>query len=384
MNVDTKVLHSYPVIDSETGAAAIPKYQASTFHQKNFPDSQEYTYTRFGNPTVKAAEKAVAALEDAKYGIAFSSGMAAITASLLVLNSGDHLVLGGNIYGGTFQLLTELLNRFNVTYTFVDERNPLAWEEAIRSNTKMFYLETPSNPLLTVTDIQAVCRIAKTHGLITICDNTFMTPYFQQPLILGVDIVIHSATKFLGGHSDIVMGVAVTNSEELKEKLRKNQKIIGSIPGIEEAWLLLRGIKTLAVRMKQASCNALILANRLQSLVNVQAVHYPGLENHPDHLQHFKQATNGGAVLSFELNTERQVHQLFQRIKLPIVAVSLGGVESILSYPWTMSHACMAESDRLKAGVTPKLVRLSCGIEDVDDLWLDIQQALEGEENEEN
>ncbi|OJG76583.1 hypothetical protein RV10_GL003637 [Enterococcus pallens] len=372
------------MIDSETGAAAIPKYQASTFHQKNFPDSQEYTYTRFGNPTVKAAEKAVAALEDAKYGIAFSSGMAAITASLLVLNSGDHLVLGGNIYGGTFQLLTELLNRFNVTYTFVDERNPLAWEEAIRSNTKMFYLETPSNPLLTVTDIQAVCRIAKTHGLITICDNTFMTPYFQQPLILGVDIVIHSATKFLGGHSDIVMGVAVTNSEELKEKLRKNQKIIGSIPGIEEAWLLLRGIKTLAVRMKQASCNALILANRLQSLVNVQAVHYPGLENHPDHLQHFKQATNGGAVLSFELNTERQVHQLFQRIKLPIVAVSLGGVESILSYPWTMSHACMAESDRLKAGVTPKLVRLSCGIEDVDDLWLDIQQALEGEENEEN
>ncbi|MEO1770759.1 trans-sulfuration enzyme family protein [Candidatus Enterococcus ferrettii] len=384
MNFDTKVLHSYPVIDSDTGAASIPKYQSSTFHQKNFPDNQEYTYTRFGNPTVEAAEKAVAALENAKFGIAFSSGMAAITASLLVLNSGDHLVLGKNIYGGTFQLLTELLNRFNVTYTFVDERHPSAWEEAIRSNTKLFYLETPSNPLLTVTNIQEVCKIAKTHKLLTVCDNTFMTPYYQQPLTLGADIVIHSATKFLGGHSDIVMGFAVTNNEEFKEKLRKNQKIIGSIPGIEEAWLLLRGIKTLAVRMKQASCNALILANRLQTLTKVTAVHYPGLENHPDHLQHFKQATNGGAVLSFELDAKEQVHQLFQRVKIPIVAVSLGGVESILSYPWTMSHACMSESDRLKAGVTPKLVRLSCGIEDVDDLWVDIQQALEGEENEEN
>ena len=384
MNFDTKVLHSYPMIDSDTGAASIPKYQSSTFHQKNFPDNQKYTYTRFGNPTVEGAEKAIAALEDAKYGIAFSSGMAAITATLLVLNSGDHLVLGKNIYGGTFQLLTELLNRFDVTYTYVDERNPSDWEEAIRSNTKMFYLETPSNPLLTVTNIQDVCRIAKMNKLLTVCDNTFMTPYYQQPLALGADIVIHSATKFLGGHSDLVMGVAVTNNEELKEKLYKNQKIIGSIPGIEEAWLLLRGIKTLTVRMKQASCNALFLAKRLQTSDNVLAVHYPGLENHPDHLQHFQQAANGGAVLSFELKTEEQVHQLFKRVKIPIVAVSLGGVESILSYPWTMSHACMSEFDRLNAGVTTKLVRLSCGIEDVEDLWEDIQQALEGEEYEKN
>lgn len=384
MNFDTKVLHSYPVVDSDTGAASIPKYQSSTFHQKNFPEKQEYTYTRFGNPTVEAAEKAVASLEDARYGIAFSSGMAAITASLLLLSAGDHLVLGENIYGGTFQLLTELLSRFKVTYTFVDERNPLAWKEAIRPNTKMFYLETPSNPLLTVTNIREVCKIARTYELLTVCDNTFMTPYYQQPLTLGADIVIHSATKFLGGHSDLVMGFAVTDDDELKEKLHKNQKIIGSIPGIEEAWLLLRGIKTLTVRMKQASQNALVLAQRLQTLPSIKAVHYPGLESHPDHSQHSQQATNGGAVLSFELTTEQQVHQLFQQIKIPIVAVSLGGVESILSYPWTMSHACMAEEDRLKAGVTTKLVRLSCGIEDAEDLWSDIQQALEGEENEEN
>lgn len=380
MKFDTKVLHGYPVIDSDTGAASIPKYQSSTFHQKDFPEKQEYTYTRFGNPTVEAAEKALASLEDANYGIAFSSGMAAITASLLLLSSGDHLVLGENIYGGTFQLLTELLNRFDVNYTFVDEQNPLAWEQAIRPNTKMFYLETPSNPLLTITNIQEVCSIAKAHKLLTVCDNTFMTPYYQQPLKLGVDIVIHSATKFLGGHSDLVMGFAATNNGELREKLRKNQKIIGSIPGIEEAWLLLRGIKTLTVRMKQASHNALILAQRLSTLSCVKTVYYPGLENHPDYSLHFQQATNGGAVLSFELDTEQQVHRLFQRIKIPIVAVSLGGVESILSYPWTMSHACMSEQDRLKAGVTTKLVRLSCGIEAIEDLWLDIQQALEGEE----
>lgn len=384
MNFDTKVLHGYPVIDSDTGAASIPKYQSSTFHQKNFPEKQEYTYTRFGNPTVEAAEKAVAALEDAKYGVSFSSGMAAITASLLLLSAGDHLVLGENIYGGTFQLLTELLSRFEVTYTFVDERNPLAWKQAICPNTKMFYLETPSNPLLTVTNIQEVCKIAKANNLLTVCDNTFMTPYYQKPLILGADIVIHSATKFLGGHSDLVMGFAVTNSIVLKEKLYKNQKIIGSIPGIEEAWLLLRGLKTLTVRMKQASQNALILAEKLLTLPDVKAVHYPGLENHPDYSQHFQQASNGGAVLSFELKTEQQVQRLFQQVKIPIVAVSLGGVESILSYPWTMSHACMSEEDRLKAGVTPKLVRLSCGIEDVDDLWRDIQLALEGGENEEN
>lgn len=384
MNFDTKALHGYPVIDSDTGAASIPKYQSSTFHQKDFPEKQAYTYTRFGNPTVEAAEKAVAALEDANYGIAFSSGMAAITASLLLLSAGDHLILGGNIYGGTFQLLTELLNRFEVTYTFVDERNPAAWEQAIRPNTKMFYLETPSNPLLTVTNIQKVCDIAKTHKLLTVCDNTFMTPYYQQPLTLGADIVIHSATKFLGGHSDLVMGFAVTNDDDLREKLQKNQKIIGSIPGIEEAWLLLRGIKTLTVRMKQASHNALMLAQKLQALPSVKTVHYPGLENHPDYSLHFLQASNGGAVLSFELKTEQQVHQLFHRVKIPLVAVSLGGVESILSYPWTMSHACMSEQDRLKAGVTTKLVRLSCGIEAAEDLWLDIQQALEGEENEKN
>ncbi|MGM0215985.1 trans-sulfuration enzyme family protein [Enterococcus sp. AZ109] len=384
MNIDTKVLHSYPVVDPNTGAASIPKYQSSTFHQKAFPEKQPYTYTRFGNPTIEAAEQAVASLENGKYGVAFSSGMAAITASLLLLSAGDHLVLGENIYGGTFQLLSELLSRFEVTYTFVDERDPSAWEKAIQVNTKMFYLETPSNPLLTVTNIQEVCQIAKAHQLLTVCDNTFMTPYYQQPLALGADIVVHSATKFLGGHSDLVMGFAVTNVAELCEKLYKNQKIIGSIPGIEEAWLLLRGVKTLTVRMKQASANALTIAQKLLTLSNVKAVHYPGLEQHPDHFQHFQQATSGGAVLSFELTSKSQVQKLFQQVKIPIVAVSLGGVESILSYPWTMSHACMAEEDRLKAGVKPTLVRLSCGIEDAEDLWLDIQQALEGEENEKN
>ncbi|WP_288394956.1 PLP-dependent aspartate aminotransferase family protein [uncultured Vagococcus sp.] len=377
MNINTKLLHSYPVIDQETGASSIPKYQASTFHQSDVFNHEGFNYTRFGNPTVEAAEKCVAMLEDAKHGLAFSSGMAAINSVLFLLSSGDHLVLGKNIYGGTFQTVTEFLERFGVEYTFVDESNVNEWQEAVRENTKMFYLETPSNPLLTITDLKKVCNIAKKHQILAACDNTFMTPLEQSPLELGVDVVIHSATKFINGHSDIVAGFVVTNDDKLNETLKRHQKALGGVLSVEDAWLVLRGVKTMGLRMEKSIKNAKEIANFLKTKKQVKEIYYPGLETHTDYDIHMTQAKSGGAVLSFELETKEQVERLFNKCEVPIVAVSLGGVESILSYPWLMSHACMEESERLKMGVTPTLVRLSCGIEDVEDLINDLEQAIQ-------
>lgn len=377
MNVNTKLLHSYPVIDQETGASSIPKYQASTFHQSDVFNHEGFNYTRFGNPTVEAAEKCVAMLEDAKHGLAFSSGMAAINSVLFLLSSGDHLVLGKNIYGGTFQTVTEFLERFGVEYTFVDESNVNEWQEAVKENTKMFYLETPSNPLLTITDLKKVCNIAKKHQILTACDNTFMTPLEQSPLELGVDVVIHSATKFINGHSDIVAGFVVTNDDKLNETLKRHQKALGGVLSVEDAWLVLRGIKTMGLRMEKSIKNAKEIANFLKTKKQVKEIYYPGLETHTNYDIHMTQAKSGGAVLSFELETKEQVERLFNKCEVPIVAVSLGGVESILSYPWLMSHACMEESERLKMGVKPTLVRLSCGIEDVEDLINDLEQAIQ-------
>ncbi len=377
MNINTKLLHSYPVIDQETGASSIPKYQASTFHQSDVFNHEGFNYTRFGNPTVEAAEKCVAMLEDAKHGLAFSSGMAAINSVLFLLSSGDHLVLGKNIYGGTFQTVTEFLERFGVEYTFVDESNVNEWQEAVRENTKMFYLETPSNPLLTITDLKKVCDIAKKHQILTACDNTFMTPLEQSPLELGVDVVIHSATKFINGHSDIVAGFVVTNDDKLNETLKRHQKALGGVLSVEDAWLVLRGVKTMGLRMEKSIKNAKEIADFLKTKKQVKEIYYPGLETHTNYDIHMTQAKSGGAVLSFELETKEQVESLFNKCEVPIVAVSLGGVESILSYPWLMSHACMEESERLKMGVTPTLVRLSCGIEDVEDLINDLEQAIQ-------
>lgn len=377
MNINTKLLHSYPVIDQETGASSIPKYQASTFHQSDVFNHEGFNYTRFGNPTVEAAEKCVAMLEDAKHGLAFSSGMAAINSVLFLLSSGDHLVLGKNIYGGTFQTVTEFLERFGVEYTFVDESNVNEWQEAVRENTKMFYLETPSNPLLTITDLKKVCNIAKKHQILAACDNTFMTPLEQSPLELGVDVVIHSATKFINGHSDIVAGFVVTNDDKLNETLKRHQKALGGVLSVEDAWLVLRGVKTMGLRMEKSIKNAKEIANFLKTKKQVKEIYYPGLETHTDYDIQMTQAKSGGAVLSFELETKEQVERLFNKCEVPIVAVSLGGVESILSYPWLMSHACMEESERLKMGVTPTLVRLSCGIEDVEDLINDLEQAIQ-------
>lgn len=366
------------MIDETTGASSIPKYQASTFHQGNFLHGQEFTYSRFGNPTISAAEEAIASLENGNYGVAFSSGVAAISAVLLLLSSGDHVIMCRDIYGGTYNIVKNALKRFNIEVSFVDEENVSAWEEEIKDNTKMLYIESPSNPLLKITDIRAVAQLGKENQLVSVCDNTFMTPYYQTPLDLGVDIVIHSATKYINGHSDVVAGFVVTNSERYFEKIRSQQINLGSVLGVEEAWLTMRGLKTLAIRMEKSEDNAKKIASYLSTCDHkVKEVFHPSLVNHLGREVHEKQAKGYGGILSFELENKECVACLFDAIKYPLVAVSLGGVESILSYPWSMSHGAMSPSEKLERGVTEGLVRFSTGIENADDLIQDLDQALD-------
>lgn len=377
MKFGTKIIHGYEMTDKNTGASSIPICQASTFHQIDIDDNQKYTYSRFGNPTREYLEKALASLEDGKYATTFSSGMAAISATLLTFSKGDHIIICKHVYGGTYQLANEVFPRFGIEVTYVDESDLSAWENSIKENTKALFLETPSNPTLTITDIKGVCDIAKKYNLITIIDATFMTPQFLSPFKLGVDIIIHSATKFLNGHSDVIMGVAITNDEKLNEQLKKQQIIFGALPGIEECWLLMRGLKTMKLRMDQSVNSAMKIAEFLQTHKAVKKVYYPGLKSHPGHDIHMSQCSSGGAVLSFEIGCCEKVKKFFKNIKIPIIAVSLGGVESILSYPWKMSHACLCEKVRLEQGVTPGLVRLSVGIEDCDDLIEDLKNSLD-------
>ena len=377
MKFGTKIIHGYNMIDESTGASSISICQASTFHQNDIDDDQKYTYSRFGNPTREALEEAIATLEKGKYGLAFSSGMAAITAVLLSFSQGDHLVMCKDVYGGAFQLVMEVFPRFGIEVSFVDETDVSEWENAIKENTKAFYMETPSNPLLKITDIEAVVSIAKKHNLKTIIDNTFMTPQYQNPIPMGVAIVIHSATKFLNGHSDVVLGMIVTDDEDLYKEMKKQQIILGALPGVEECWLVLRGMKTMEIRMNKSSETALKIAEYLEKHPKIERVYYPGLKNHEGYEINQKQASGGGAVLSFDLGCCEKVRRFFKFIKYPIVAVSLGGVESILSYPYKMSHACVPEEERIKMGVTSGLIRLSVGIEDSEDLINDIENALD-------
>lgn len=376
MENNTKLIHGYRAFDETTGASSIPIYQCSTFKQTSIKEGQPYTYSRFGNPTRAALEEAVAAMENGNYAVAFASGMSAISAVLLSFDQGDHLVMCKSIYGGTFQLVNEVMQRFGIEITFVDETDLTAWEEAIRPNTKGLYLETPSNPLLSVTDIVGVVSIAKAHGLVTMIDNTFMTPQFQNPLDLGVDIVIHSATKFINGHSDVVAGLVITNDPVWHEQIFLQQKVLGGILGVEDCWLTMRGLKTMGLRMEQSVRSAEKISQMLEQHPAVKKVNYPGLKSHPGYEIQKQQASSGGAVLSFELADQEAVFAFAEALKIPIAAVSLGGVESILSYPVTMSHACVPKEEREKQGVTDGLLRLSVGIEDTADLLADLTQAL--------
>lgn len=369
---NTELLHGYPVIDTYTGAASIPKYQTTTFDQKSiYTDCKKYIYSRFCNPTIEALEKCIANLEKSKYGFAFSSGMAAISCVLMLLNSNEHIILPKDVYGGTFQFVTEILRKYKIEYDFVDYSSVDNIKGKIKSNTKFIYIETPSNPLLKVSDIYKISRIAREYNVLTIIDNTFMTPIYQNPIKLGCDIVVESMTKFINGHSDVVGGLVATNNDNIAEKIKLFQKNFGAIIGVEDAWLILRGIKTLGIRMQKSVKNATRIAEFLNKHEKIKKVYYPGFD-----IINSQQSSSGGAVLSFEFYNENDMNTFINKIKIPIFAVSLGGVESIISHPATMSHACISENDRINQGINNTLLRFSCGIEDIEDLLFDLEQAL--------
>jgi cystathionine beta-lyase len=376
VNYRTKLIHSGKDRDPYTGASSIPIYQTSTFAQPDPEHPGPYDYARSGNPTREALEHSMALLEGGTHGFAFSSGMAATSSVLLLFKPGDHLVVGQDIYGGTYRVLTGLFKQWKLEVTFADSTNPESIRKAITPSTRALFVETPTNPLLHITDLRAMVKIAREHTLLAIIDNTFMTPYLQRPLELGFDIVVHSATKFLGGHSDLIAGVAVTRDEAMGHHLRAIQNAFGAILGPQDSWLVQRGIKTLGIRMDAQQKTASFLATWLSSHPAVGAVHYPGLNNHPGRSIHEGQASGSGAVLSFELQGKPEVLRLLKHTKLTLPAVSLGGVESILSYPAMMSHAAMPRPERLARGITDGLVRLSVGLEAADDLIKDLDSAL--------
>ena len=376
MKLATRMIHGGPTIDAATGALGVPIYQISTYRQTSAEQFGKYDYARGDNPTREAVEELVANLEGGDRCLAFASGMAAISTTLLIFSPGDHLVVCDDVYGGAYRVLSTIFSRMGIASTFVDATDLTAIEAAIRPETKGLYLETPSNPLLKITDLRGAATIAKRHNLITLVDNTFMTPYLQRPLELGYDIVLHSGTKFLNGHSDVVCGFSVTNDHELGKHIRFIQNAFGTGLGPQDSFLTLRGIKTLKVRMDQSQQNAQAVVAGLQGHPRVKAIHYPGLAEHPGYDIHSAQADGPGAVFSFELDSYQTTKRLLEHAHLAAFAVSLGGVESILSYPARMSHAAVPPEERLRKGIGDTLVRLSVGLEDPQDLLADLVQAI--------
>lgn len=376
MKRKTEILHSAASRDKSTGALSIPIYPASTYHQADIDTEPQWEYGRSANPTRSEAEKLLASLEGCKHGFAFSSGMAAIAAAITaVVKAGDHIVATQDIYGGSYRYLTKYISAFGVSHTFVDMTNPDNVLKAIQKNTRLILMETPSNPLLRVTDIRAVVAIAKQHGIVTALDNTFMTPYLQRVLDLGVDISIHSATKFLGGHSDLIAGAVMTADKRLANEVKFVQNACGSVLSPNDSWMLIRGIKTLSARMDVQCANAMKLAQWLITRDWVNEVYYPGLPTHPGHDNIKSQASGFGAVVSVKLDSVGRAIAIMKKVRLWSVAVSLGGVESILSYPRKMSHAAIPPEERYALGITDDIVRLSVGLEDVEDLIEDLSNA---------
>ncbi len=378
MKFATQLIHGSHAIDPATGALSIPVYQTSTFAQHSVDHFGRYDYARSGNPTREALEDVIARLEGGSNAFAFGSGMAAISSTLLLFAPGDHLVVCEDVYGGAFRVLTKLFSQWGLSVTFVDATHLDAITAAIRPETKALYLETPSNPLLKIIDLRGAVEIAKDKGILTIVDNTFMTPYLQRPLELGCDIVLHSGTKFLNGHSDVICGFAVVADQQLAKRIGFVQNAFGAILGPQDCWLTLRGLKTLKVRMEESQTGAIKIADWLVRQPQVKKVYYPGLSSHPGNEIHNNQAEGPGAVLSFELESYEITKRLLEGVHLAAFAVSLGGVESILSYPAKMSHAAMPQSEREARGISDTLVRLSVGLEDPDDMIADLQKYLAG------
>lgn len=375
-HLETRFIHAAGM-DPKTGAVNVPIYLSSTFHQQSIDEFGPFDYSRSGNPTRLALEQTIANLEGGTHGFAFASGMAAISSAFMLLSAGDHVLVSKDVYGGTFRLITEVLVKFRIDHSFVNMTDLNEVAAAILPNTKVIYIETPSNPVMNITDIRRAAELAKANDCLTFVDNTFMTPLYQNPLELGADIVIHSATKFLSGHSDIIAGLAVTKDEELGNRLAFIQNAFGAVLGAQDSYLLIQGMKTLGARLKQSSESARLISEYLHGHPLIEEVYYPGFGFHPGHQVHQSQAKSGGAVLSFRLPDKESARAFVANLRIPIFAVSLGAVESILSYPATMSHAAMPKEEREVRGITEGLLRLSVGLEHTDDLIADLEQALQ-------
>ena len=379
-NIESALIHGGVYGDSFTGAVNVPIYQTSTYEQQGLGENKGWEYSRTGNPTRAALEALIAELEGGTAGFAFGSGMAAITAVLSLFKSGDKVLISSNVYGGTFRVLDKVFRHFGIAYDIADTTDIPALENAFDPSVKAILIESPANPLLTITDIAAVAAEAKKHGALTIVDNTFMTPYLQRPLTLGADIVVHSATKYLGGHSDLVAGLAVVKDTALAERLAFIQNSTGGVLGPFDSFLLIRGIKTLAVRMDRHTANAEKAAAFLTENSAVKKVYYPGLPDAQGYEINRRQAKNGGAMISFELKENYNIRTFFKSLHLIALAESLGGVESLVCHPASMTHASIPYEVRQKVGITDGLIRLSIGIENIDDLLADLAQAIQESE----
>ncbi|TEU02009.1 MAG: PLP-dependent transferase [Dehalococcoidia bacterium] len=378
MRFETLAIHSGRQPDPTTGALATPIYQTSTFVFEDVGVTRGYDYSRTANPTRKALENCIAELEGGKAGFAFATGMAAETTVMHLLKAGDHVISGDDIYGGTYRLFEEVMKDFGLEFTFLRMDDGKRIEEAIRPNTRMIWIETPSNPLLNIIDIEMVVDIARRHNLMTVADNTFPTPYFLRPIEYGVDLVVHSTTKYLNGHCDVVGGAVVTNTDELTERVQFLLNALGTCASPFDCWLVLRGIKTLPVRMMRQEENAAQVAAYLEKHPKVEKVFYPGLKSHPGHEIAMRQMGGFGSVVSFEIEGGIEaVNSFLRSVTIFSLAESLGGVDSLVEHPATMSHASMPEDVRRGVGITDSLIRLSVGLENVDDLIEDLAQALE-------
>ncbi len=376
MGFSTKAIHAGIEADPTTGSLMTPIHLTSTYLQQELGKNKGYVYSRVANPTRTVLEKNIAALENGKFGFAFASGMAAETAIFQLLKTGDHIIVSQNVYGGTHRLGKLVLENFGLQFDFVDTGDLEKVKAAFKPNTKMLFIETPTNPTMEITDLRAAAKLAKSQKIVSVVDNTFATPYLQNPLDFGIDITVHSATKYLNGHSDMLGGLVVLNDSKLAERLRFIQKSAGGILSPFEAWMCLRGIKTLAVRMARHDANAVEVAAFLNTHRKVKKVNYPGLVSHPQHWLAQKQMRGFGGMISFDLGSLDKAKRFLKSVRLCALAESLGGVETLISHPATMTHASVPPEERQRIGVTDGLVRISVGIEDVEDIIDDLKQAL--------
>lgn len=376
LKIETKAVHGCKGHDPQTGAVSFPIYQSATFRHPGLHQTTGYDYSRLQNPTREELENTVANLENGRHGFAFASGMAAVSTVLSLFSPGCHIIVSDDLYGGTYRIFEEVYKGYGIEFSYVDSSKTLDVEQSFKSNTAAVFIETPSNPTMKVSDIAAISELARSRNALTIVDNTFLTPYYQRPLELNADIIIHSGTKYLGGHNDTLAGFVVVNDDQRAEKLKLIQKSEGAVLAPFDSWLILRGIKTLGVRMEKQQQNAMEIAQWLKTNKNVERVYYVGLPEHEGYELSKKQASGFGAMISFTVKDPKIVEQVLERVQVVIFAESLGGVESLITYPIVQTHSAIPEEMRERIGVNDRLLRLSVGIENVEDLINDLDQAL--------